>query len=189
MLVFLGRPKVSLSFGPSYVEKNKDITLPTCHVKSFPPAVITWSAVHGELVQARTVTKDGHLSITNAQKKDSGLYKCKATNILGYDSAFTQLNVVELPRFTVSPPVKLEVEKNKNITIPCQATGDPKPTVTWVRENGELPVGRSTVNADGTLQIWNLKEEDSDRYTCMAASAGVFKTFSAMKLTMTKGKT
>lgn len=159
-------------------------------MESFPPAVITWSAVHGELVQARTsVTKDGELLITNAEKKDSGLYKCKATNILGYDSAFTQLNVVELPRFTVSPPVKLEVGTRQSITIPCQATGDPNPTVTWVRETGELPVGRSTVNADGTLQIWNLKEEDSGRYTCMAVSAVVFKTFSAMKLTVTKGET
>ena len=126
----LGKPKVSLSFGPSYVEKNKDITLPICHVTSFPPAVITWSAVHGELVKARTVMEDGELSIKFAQKKDSGLYKCTATNNLGYDSAFTQLNVVELPRFTVSPPVKLEEEENRNITVHCQATGDPKPTVT-----------------------------------------------------------
>ena len=157
---------------------------------SFPPAVITWSAVHGELVRARTVMEDGELSIKFAQKKDSGLYKCTATNNLGYDSAFTQLNVVELPRFTVSPPVKLEGERNRNITVRCQAIGDPKPTVTWAREHGELPVGRSKVNADGTLEIWNLKEEDSGRYTCMAASAEVFKTFSVMKLTvhLTKGE-
>ena len=155
---------------------------------SFPPAVITWSAVHGELVQARTVIIEGQLSLINAQKKDSGLYKCKATNILGYDSAFTQLNVVELPRFTVSPPVKFEVEKNKNIPVPCQPTGDPKPTVTWARENGELPVERSLVTVDGTLEIWNPKGEDSGRYTCTAASAEVFKTFSSMKLTVTKGE-
>ena len=44
----------------------------------------------------------------NAQKIDSDLYKCKVSNILGYDSADTQLNVVELPYFTVSPPAKLE---------------------------------------------------------------------------------
>ena len=150
----------------------------------YPPAVITWSTVHGELVQSRVLVKDGQLSIANAQKKDSGLYKCKATNILGYDSAFTQLNVVELPRFTVSPPVKLEVRTNQNITVFCQATGDPKPTVTWVRKNDELPVGRSRVNVDGTLQIWNPKEEDSGIYTCTAASAEVFKAFSAMKLTV-----
>ena len=175
-----GKPKVSLSFGPSYIEKNKNITLPTCLVTSYPPAVTTWSKVHGELVQARTVSRKGQLSITNAQKKDSGLYKCKATNILGYDSAVTHLSVVELPQFTVRPPEQLKKFTNQNITVPCRATGDPKPTVTWVKENGELPLGRSAVSVDGTLQIWSTKEEDSGRYTCTAASAAVFKAFSVI---------
>ena len=180
----VGPPRVTLSFGPSYVKNGKKINLPTCHVTSFPPAVITWSKVLGELVQARAVLKDGQLSITNAQKKDSGLYKCKASNTLGHDSAATQLNVVELPQITVSPPAQLDVSKNRNITVPCQATGDPKPTVTWRKENGELPSGRSKVGVDGTLEIWNSKEEDSGIYYCVASSAVVLKAFSAMKLTV-----
>ena len=174
-------------FGPSYVEKNKNITLPTCHVTSYPPAVITWSKVHGELVQARAVSREGQLSITNAQTKDSGLYKCKATNVLGHNSAVTHLSVVQLPQFTVRPPEQLKELTNRNITVQCRATGDPKPTVTWVKENGELPIGRSTVSVDGTIQIWNTKEEDSGKYTCMATSAAVFKAFSVMKLTVTAG--
>ena len=158
---------------------------------SYPPAVITWSKVLGELARARAVSKDGQLSIKNAQKKDSGLYKCKATNILGYDSAVTLLSVVELPQFTVRPPGQLEEFTNHNISVPCQAIGDPKPIVTWVKENGELPIGRSQVSVDGTLQIWNTREEDSGRYTCMAASAVVLKAaFSVMKLTVTtRGRT
>ena len=151
---------------------------------SYPPAVITWSKGLGELVQARAAIKDGRLSITNAQKKDAGLYKCQATNILGHHSAVTHLSVAELPQFTVRPPGQLKEFTNDNITVPCQATGDPKPTVTWVKENGELPLGRSNVSLDGTLQIWNSEEEDSGTYTCMAASAAVFKTFSVMKLTV-----
>ena len=142
----------------------------------------------GVLPQARTVLKDGQLSIINAQKQDSGLYKCKASNGLGYDSALTQLVVVELPRFTLSPPAQLEVRKNQNITISCQATGDPKPTVSWMKENGELPSGRSKVSADGTLEIWNTKEEDLGRYTCVASSAEVFKALSAVKLTWIRSK-
>ena len=146
--------------------------------------MIRWSKVHGELVQARVLSKDGHLSITNARKKDSGLYKCKATNVLGYHSAVTHLSVVELPQFTVRPPEQLDEFTNHNITVPCRATGDPKPTVTWVKENGELQLGRSKVSVDGTLQIWNPKEEDSGRYTCMAVSAAVFRASSVMKLTV-----
>ena len=55
-----------------------------------------------------------------------------------------------------------------------------------MKENGELPLGRSQVSVDGTLQIWNTREEDSGRYTCMAASV-LFKAFSFMKLTVTTG--
>ena len=157
---------------------------------SFPPAVMTWSKVHGELAQSRTVLKDGKLSIMHAQKTDFGLYKCKASNDLGHDSAVTPLSVVELPQFTVTPPAQLKGFTTHNVTVPCQATGDPQPKVTWVKENGELPVGRSKVSEDGTLRIWNAKEEDSGRYTCTATSAEWFKTFTAMKLTVAvvKGK-
>jgi len=183
-LVVQSLPKVSLSFGPSYVEKGKNITFPVCYVTSFPPAVITWVKVNDNIVQGRAIVRDGQLSITNAQKKDSGLYKCKASNHLGHDSAFTQLNVVELPEFTVRPPPQLQVKTIQNVTVRCQATGDPQPKVTWMKENGDLPVGRSKASVDGTLEIWNPKVEDSGRYTCVASSNEVFKTFSAMKLTV-----
>lgn len=61
----LGQPKVSLSFGPSYVEKEKNITLPECHVTRFPSAVITWSKVHGKIEQGGAVLKGGQLSLLN----------------------------------------------------------------------------------------------------------------------------
>ena len=154
----------------------------------FPPPLITWVKVRDNLVQARAVAKDGQVSIINAQKKDSGLYECKAINVLGHDSAVTQLNVVELPRFTVRPPSEVEVGIIQNITVRCQATGDPQPTITWRKENGELPVGRSKVDVDGTMEIWNSKKEDSGRYTCLASSKEVFKAFSSMQLTIMRGK-
>ena len=154
---------------------------------SFPPAVITWTKVLGELTRTRAFSKDGQLSIMNAQKADSGLYKCEASNILGSESAVTQLVVVELPQFTVSPPARLEVKQHRNITVPCQATGDPQPTVKWTKQTDELPFGRSKVSVDGALEIWNLKKEDSGIYTCIASSAEVFKVFVAMKLTVPGG--
>ena len=158
-----------------------------CHVTGFPPPKITWVKIYDNIVQDRAVVKDGQLSIINAEKKDSGLYKCQASNHLGYDSAVTDLNVVELPHFTVSPPAQLQVWTIENITVRCQAAGDPQPTVTWMKENGELPAGRSKVGVDGTLKILNPKFEDSGRYTCVASSNEVFKALSSMKLTV-KGK-
>ena len=149
--------------------------------------MITWVKVHDNIKQARTVTKDGQLSIINAEKKDSGLYKCKASNHLGHISAVTQLNVVQLPRFTVRPPSQLEVSTKQNITVRCQATGDPPPRVMWMKENGQLPVGRSKARVDGTMEMWNLMKEDSGKYTCVAASNEIFaKAISTMELTVKK---
>ena len=145
--------------------------------------------MHDNLAQTRAVVvKDGQLSVINAQKKDSGSYKCKAANNLGEDSAVTQLNVVEVPHFTVRPPSQLEVETIQNVTVSCQATGDPQPKVTWTKESGELPVRRSEAGVDGTLKIWNAVEEDSGIYTCVASLKEFLKAFSVMNLTVTKGK-
>ncbi|XP_068699734.1 roundabout homolog 2-like isoform X1 [Montipora foliosa] len=186
-LVVQSQPRVYLSFGPSYVENGKNITLPVCHVTGFPSPVITWFKAHDILVRARLVIKDGQLSITAAQKRDSGLYKCKASNHLGDDSSVTQVNVVELPRFIVRPPSHLNVSRAGNITVQCQATGDPKPKVTWVRENGKLPSGRSEVQTDGTLNIWNITESDSAKYSCVASSSNIFSNaISDMVLTIKK---
>ena len=189
VLLSTGQPKTSLSFGPSYVVKGKNITLPACHVTGYPSPKISWHKVPGNLVQARTVMKDGRLSIMNAYKSDSGLYKCEASNNLGHDSAVTQLNVVELPHFTVSPPSQLNVSTVQNITVPCQAAGDPQPTIMWRKEGGKLPAGRSSASADGTLKIWNLRErEDSGRYTCVASSNQFFMAFSVMDVIIVQHK-
>ncbi|XP_068754121.1 uncharacterized protein [Montipora capricornis] len=145
-LVVQSQPKVYLSFGPSYVENGKNITLPVCHVTGFPSPVITWFKAHDILV-----------------------------------------NVVELPRFIVRPPSHLNVSRAGNITVQCQATGDPKPKVTWVRENGKLPSGRSEVQTDGTLNIWNITESDSAKYSCVASSSNIFSNaISDMVLTIKK---
>ena len=139
-------------------------------------------------MQSRVVLKDGQLSVINAQKKDSGLYKCTASNQLGHDSAVTQLNVVELPQFTVRPPSQLEVGTAQNLTVRCQSIGDPQPKVTWTKESGVLPVARSKVSLDGTLKIWNTKEQDSGIYVCVASSNEVHKAFSALRLSIIRGK-
>lgn len=183
-LVVQSRPKVTLSFGPSYVEIGRNITLPVCQVIGYPPPTIKWHKVHDVPTQDKANVKHGQLSIENADKKDSGLYKCTASNKLGQDSAVTQLNVVELPQFTVRPPAQSTVLTAINITVPCQATGDPQPEVTWVKRDGNLPGGRSSVSVNGTLKIWNSKKDDSGIYTCVASSYGVLKSFSPMRLTV-----
>lgn len=117
--------------------------------------------------------------------EDSGLYQCMASNSIGYHSAYTKLTVVTMPKFTVRPPAKLEATSNKTITVRCQATGQPKPFITWAKKGGELPKGRSNVSEDGTLQIWSPESDDSGRYTCTASLEQIsVNVASVMELTV-----
>lgn len=134
VLFSLGQPKVSLPFGPSYAEKGKNITLPVCHVTGFPAPKIIWRKVHDNFMQSRAFVEGGQFSIITVQKKDSGLYKFKASNHSGYAFAVTQLNVIELPYLTVRPPAQFAVNENMTLSISCQADGYPTPTVTCMVE-------------------------------------------------------
>lgn len=62
---------------------------------------------------------------------------------------------------------RLMAEEKKNITIACNATGQPQPTITWSKSVGRLPLGRNSVNK-GVLEIYQLTREDVGTYICRA---------------------
>lgn len=97
---------------------------------------------------------DGQLSIVNVHKEDSGFYQCRATNKIGVAVAITHLVVVDDPVITVRPPPQLSVNHGQTVSLRCEAKGEPKPKVSWLKENGALPLGRSNVSINGTLKLW-----------------------------------
>ena len=58
------------------------------------------------------------------------------------------------------------------MTLNCSAAGVPEPVMSWRREGGQLPAGRTAVTG-GSLTITNLAEGDSGAYACVATSAAV----------------
>lgn len=57
------------------------------------------------------------------------------------------------------------------ITIQCNASGVPTPTVTWTKDGLRIPnADRYTVQDDGSLLIAGSREGDSAKYTCTATS-------------------
>ena len=73
---------------------------------------------------------------------------------------------------------------NTSITIQCPTSGVPTPTVTWAKDDQEIPNdGRYTVQDDGSLRINEALADDSARYTCNAESvAGKDKASSTVKI-------
>ena len=111
------------------------------------------------------------LQILHLRKGDSDFYFCAASNLLGSVEKKTLLVVVSPPRFTVKPPAKVVAVVG---VINCSATGDPQPVISWIKQGGQLPLGRSQ-QINGDLVIRDKSRSDRGNYICMATNAGVFK--------------
>ena len=114
------------------------------------------------------------LQILHVRKDDSDLYYCAASNLLGRAEKKTFLVVVSPPRFTVKPPVKIVAVVGGTLKLNCTATGNPKPVISWKKQGGQLPVGRSQQIND-SLVIRDITKNDKGNYICIATNAGVFK--------------
>ena len=75
--------------------------------------------------------------------------------------------VPEKPQFIEKPssPV-VTVREKQNVTLPCNATGFPQPTITCYR-NGHVIEEKQRVKA-GYLEITEIQSEDRGNYTCTA---------------------
>ena len=87
-------------------------------------------------------------------------------------------------------PVTLSIGENVTaltrtiITIQCNASGVPIPTVTWTKDDLQIPRGdRYTVQDDGSLLISNSREGDYAKYKCTATSiAGKDSAYSTVQI-------
>ena len=117
---------------------------------------------------------NGTLQILHLRKGDADFYVCSGSNLLGHVEKKTLLVVVSPPRFTVKPPAKIVAVVGGTLKLNCSATGDPQPVISWKKQGGQLPVGRSQ-QINGDLVIRDTSRNDRGNYICIATNAGVFK--------------
>ena len=96
--------------------------------------------------------------ITKVKAEDMGTYTCTATNLAGSITTNTSLTVLERPRF-VKVMTNKTVRLGETAVLECQATGAPRPSLTWSKDGGHL-VGteRHFFTADVKNAIRNWKE-------------------------------
>jgi len=140
------------------------------------------------------VTNSGTLRIKDVQPDDTGLYVCKAVNGFGSVEIGSNLIVLEneLPaaaggninNHTDSDTIKprltqvsrfneqvIERPAGSSIKFKCEATGHPRPSVSWFYNNHILQ-STDQVSRRGrwTLVINDLTVEDSGNYTCFVVN-------------------
>ena len=153
----------------------------------YPAPVVTWRKSSGPLPQGRVKYYNSALQILHVRKDDSDLYFCSASNLLGSVEKKTLLVVVSPPRFIVKPPAKVFPEVGSTLTLDCKATGDPQPVISWKKQDGQLPGGRTHQLTNGTLIIGDIKMNDRGIYKCIAPYERVFKAEAVTYIGVQKG--
>ncbi|KAK6469731.1 neural cell adhesion molecule 1-B-like [Huso huso] len=148
----------------------------TCVVEGDPQPHINWTR-NGRPIKAKHGrfgfnSDQSVLTIYAVEKTDEGQYTCIATNKINSSSANVTLHV------SVKPEVQLERSKEarpqESTSITCNATGDPLPTMHWVRKGNKLvPDSRTEISQQplsSTLTLQKVEPSDGGIYTCVATS-------------------
>ncbi|XP_017280361.1 neuronal cell adhesion molecule a isoform X3 [Kryptolebias marmoratus] len=115
------------------------------------------------------IHKNGTLEINVAQPRHSGNYTCIATNNLGRKENQVSLEVKEPTRILKQPEYRV-VQRGMSAMFECKVKHDRSlnPTVTWLKDDRELPHDNRFVMGKESLTISDVTEEDEGTYTCIA---------------------
>ncbi|KAL9952581.1 hypothetical protein ACROYT_G039851 [Oculina patagonica] len=168
-----GDPGKSIS-APSIVAPPKSMVVNEtgtasfqCEAEGNPEPKVTWLKQNSSLVaDKRVVPSRGGLMITDVTSQDEGMYTCVARNILGEMTSSATLSV-QVGAAITHKPSSVVVEEGQNVSLLCQATGQPTPTVTWRKLYGNTPKDRSTIE-NGKLSIANVIRSEGGDYVCLA---------------------
>ncbi|KAM4737871.1 basement membrane-specific heparan sulfate proteoglycan core protein isoform 2-T2 [Anableps anableps] len=137
------------------------------------PVRLEWKLANNQpLPDNVRVNSDGSvITIVNARPVNHGAYRCVASNLFGITQSIMSLIVKESPRATVTPVGPVQVRVGEPINLECQASGEPRPSVSWHRlDNNRKTTLTSPVPMDSNavMQILVARPEDSGTYVCVA---------------------
>uniref|UniRef100_A0A4X2KMU0 Neuronal cell adhesion molecule n=1 Tax=Vombatus ursinus TaxID=29139 RepID=A0A4X2KMU0_VOMUR len=143
-----------------------------CAFFGSPIPTIEWfKGTKGSVLQENTYVfhDNGTLEIPMAQKDSAGTYTCVVRNKLGMAKNDVHLEIKDPTRIIKQPEYKV-VQRGGKVSFECKVKHDPTliATLTWLKDDGELPNdGRFSVDNDH-LVIMNISDEDDATYTCVA---------------------
>ncbi|MCI4388353.1 hypothetical protein PGIGA_G00084740 [Pangasianodon gigas] len=177
------------------VMQGRTATFP-CEAKGNPQPAVFWQREGSKVLlfpnqpaQAGSrfsVAQNGDLSIASVQRSDAGYYICQALTVAGSILAKAQLEVSDALKDRPPPiiqhgPTNQTVAVGSLAVLGCRASGEPEPTVTWLKDGVSLLANepRMSLLEAGSLQIQNVKLSDSGLYTCLATSSSGETSWSA----------
>uniref|UniRef100_A0A671RXI2 Neural cell adhesion molecule 1-like n=1 Tax=Sinocyclocheilus anshuiensis TaxID=1608454 RepID=A0A671RXI2_9TELE len=160
---------------------NQAVTL-ACYTDGYPEPTVTWARANIVLESdgKYSLNEDGsELTIKDVTKLDEGDYQCIARNKAGERSEEVSLNVFVQPKITFLEN-QTASELEEQITLTCEATGDPTPNIIWsfgrrvFTENEQSLDGNVIVRSDARVSSLTLKYvqfTDAGQYLCTARNS------------------
>ncbi|NWY69512.1 NCAM1 protein, partial [Erithacus rubecula] len=162
---------------------SQAVTL-ACDADGFPEPTVTWTK-DGEPVEELEeehkyrLSPDGsELLIRQVDKGDEAEYVCIAENKAGEADATIHLKVFAKPKITYVEN-KTAMELEDQITLTCEASGDPIPSITWRTSSRNISSeektldGRIVVRSHARVSSLTLKDiqyTDAGEYVCTASN-------------------
>ncbi|NWR54182.1 NCAM1 protein, partial [Bucorvus abyssinicus] len=161
---------------------SQSVTL-ACDADGFPEPTVKWTKDGDPIEEADdekySFNYDGsELIIKKVDKSDEAEYVCIAGNKAGEQDATIHLKVFAKPKITYVEN-KTAMELEEQITLTCEASGDPIPSITWrtstrnISNEEKTLDGRIIIRSHARVSSLTLKEiqyTDAGEYVCVASN-------------------
>ncbi|XP_045904091.1 protein sidekick-1-like isoform X2 [Micropterus dolomieu] len=133
--------------------------------------VVSWKR------DGRRLANGCRLIIPAPTSSDTGLYVCEAllsNSTAKPVEARAHLTVMEPPSLTAQPKRKIFADLDRNVDIPCMATGVPQPRIEWFKDAvplSKLANPRYKVTAATGLTVRRVQPGDGGIFQCFARNA------------------
>ncbi|XP_066018856.1 uncharacterized protein [Pocillopora verrucosa] len=159
------KPNITTKPPKSYIATKGDYIVLGCSADGLPKPEIIWVKKNN----GRAVIGN-YFTLENALPEDSGNWTCRASNLMGTDTANVELIVATEPTFSVAPVPKITAFTDQITEIKCDVEGFPSPKIEWRRQgNKELPFDRHYIR-NNNLYLRNPIKADEDIYMCHASN-------------------
>uniref|UniRef100_A0A8C7I896 Contactin-5 n=1 Tax=Oncorhynchus kisutch TaxID=8019 RepID=A0A8C7I896_ONCKI len=120
----------------------------------------------------------GNLYVSKVQPSDVGSYICLVKNTVTNARVLSPPTPLTLrtdgimgeyePKIEVHFPQSVLAARGVTVSLECFALGNPVPTITWRKMNGNIPKKARLRKSQAVLEIPNVQLEDSGTYECKA---------------------
>ncbi|XP_027002562.2 neural cell adhesion molecule L1-like protein isoform X7 [Tachysurus fulvidraco] len=148
-----------------------------CAAYGNPVPTVSWM-VNGRALSEVPATNrkvyDDTIMIHNASPSDSAVYQCEASNRHGTLLANANIIIMNLrPLILTEDNLLYSAVVGKRVIMHCRVFSSPPSAIIWSKDDSAnaLEGPRFSLHANGTLEIYSVKEEDDGDYTCVTENS------------------